>query len=458
MDTPIVDYVKKYIDSDNVRAHMPGHKGAAYLGFEGYDITEIKGADSLYFADGIIAESEENAGRLFGSAGTYYSTEGSSQCIKAMLFLALSDYENREGRRPYIVAARNVHTSFIHAAALLDLDVKWIFPDVKDMNICSCLFDKKTLSDILDNAAYPPVGVYVTSPDYLGNVMDIEGLAEICHEHGTKLLVDNAHGAYLRFLDKSLYPDYSHPLEKGADICCDSAHKTLPVLTGGAYLHISERCSALKDKAKYALSLFGSTSPSYLILQSLDLCNAYIDGDYRTTLKEFCHEMDELKERLKEKGWRLIKSDPMKLTLEAPDGLTGSLLLDKLEERAVSCEYADDEYLVMMLSCSNSKEDINKVEEALDKCVSGKINYSEDPDSISDYEDAYPAIAAMSVREAVFGNHQRIKAEDAVGRICAASLVACPPAIPIAVPGEIISPAFIKLFKRYNISHVDVIS
>ena len=458
MDTPIVDYVKKYIDSDNVRAHMPGHKGAAYLGFEGYDITEIKGADSLYFADGIIDRSEKNASLLFGTDATFYSCEGSSQCIKAMLFLAMSDQVKQEDKRPYVLAARNVHASFIHAAALLDLDVQWIWPDLEDMNICSCIFDKNKLSNILDKAEYPPVGVYVTSPDYLGNVMDIEGLAEVCHKHGCKLLVDNAHGAYLRFLDKEVYPEYAHPMEKGTDICCDSAHKTLPVLTGGAYLHISDRCEHLVDKAKNAMSLFGSTSPSYLILQSLDLCNAYLDSDYKKDLMAFCREMDALKERLSEKGWRLAESDPLKLTLKAPDGLRGGQLLDKLEECGISCEYADDDHLVMMLSCGNRPDDLKKVEEALNKIAADGISYSNDVSYSNDFEDLYPLETALSIREAVFANSQRIKAEDAAGRICATSMLSCPPAIPLAVPGEIISSAVINLFRKYRIEYVDVIS
>ena len=111
---------------------------------------------------------------------------------------------------------------------------------------------------------------YLTSPDYLGGMQDIAALSAVCDAHGVPLLVDNAHGAYLRFL-----PGGSrHPIDLGAAACCDSGHKTLPVLTGGAYLHLGPKAPVQEESTvRSALALFGSTSPSYLILQSLDACN-----------------------------------------------------------------------------------------------------------------------------------------------------------------------------------------
>ena len=127
MNTPIADFVRGYEKKNIARLHMPGHKGNAFLGCEAFDITEVCGADALYEAEGIIAESEANATRLFGTGRTIYSTEGSSQCIKAMLHLALT-YKKRSGR-PYVIAARNAHKAFLYAVALLDLDVVWLWPD-----------------------------------------------------------------------------------------------------------------------------------------------------------------------------------------------------------------------------------------------------------------------------------------------------------------------------------------
>ena len=126
METPICDFVRAYAESEAIRLHMPGHKGKNLLGLEALDITEIDGADSLYEASGIIQRSEENASRLFGCP-TFYSTEGSSQCIRAMLYLAMLHAKER-GKRPLIAAGRNAHKTFLTGAALLDLDVRWLYP------------------------------------------------------------------------------------------------------------------------------------------------------------------------------------------------------------------------------------------------------------------------------------------------------------------------------------------
>ena len=232
MKTPIYDFVKRYADADTVRLHMPGHKGKGRLGVENLDLTEISGADFLYGASGIIAESEANATSLFKTAHSFYSTEGSTLAIKAMLALALTKKAG-DVSRPLILAARNAHKAFISSAALLDLSVEWLYPSECE-HLCKCTVTPTDLSNKLSGMEKLPEAVYITSPDYLGNMADIKGLAEVCDSFGVPLLVDNAHGAYLAFLTPS-----EHPIALGAAMCADSAHKTLPALTGGAYLHIS---------------------------------------------------------------------------------------------------------------------------------------------------------------------------------------------------------------------------
>ena len=233
MNTPVVDFVRRYAQQRTTRMHMPGHKGRGPLGCEELDITEIAGADELYEAEGIIAQSEANATQLFGTALTYYSTEGSSQCIRAMLHLALQMWPAKTGR-PVLLAARNAHKALLYAAALLDFDIQWLWPAPDAAGaLCTCPVEPEALASALDELSAEgrtPFGVYLTSPDYLGFVQDIAGLSAVCHAHGLHLLVDNAHGAYLHVLKEGS----RHPIPLGADLCCDSAHKTLPVLTGGA--------------------------------------------------------------------------------------------------------------------------------------------------------------------------------------------------------------------------------
>jgi arginine/lysine/ornithine decarboxylase len=279
---------------------MPGHKGVSFLGVEDRDITEVEGADVLYSPSGIIAESQDNATVLFESGKTVYSTEGSSLCIRAMVYLAVMQ-ARKNGKKPLILAARNAHKTFMSAVALLDAEVEWFSPSLRE-SVLSCRIDAAELDKKIEKMSELPVAVYITSPDYLGTVSDIAGISEICKKHGILLLVDNAHGAYLKFL-----PVSRHPIDLGADLCCDSAHKTLPVLTGGAYLHVSKGAPRIfYDMVTEAMSLFASTSPSYLVLQSLDLANKYMAEGYGKKLADFAERLQECKEALIKKGFSLI--------------------------------------------------------------------------------------------------------------------------------------------------------
>lgn len=444
METPIADFVRSYVNSGVSRLHMPGHKGAGPLGCEPWDITEVAGADELYGASGIIAKSERNAAALFGSGATFYSTEGSSQCVKAMLCLAL---QNRPaGTSPVIAAARNVHRSFVHAAALLDFQPVWLWPEGGTDSLCACSVTAEGLERTLDALEAPPAAVYVTSPDYLGNFQDIPALAAVCHAHGTPLLVDNAHGAYLRFLKPS-----RHPLDLGADLVCDSAHKTLPVLTGGAYLHVSKTApAAFRERARAALALFGSTSPSYLTLASLDLCSRYLTEDYPARLADFAAKLEILRARLRRGGWAVCPSDPLRLTLDgAASGLTGTELASLLRRGGVECEYADDAYTVLMATPENARSDLDRVAEVLGENRRPPLERAALP--------AARGEQVLPIREALLAPQETVPAEESLGRVCGAPTVSCPPAVPIVVSGERIGPEAAALFRRCGVETVDVV-
>ena len=440
METPIADFVQGYAASDVVRLHMPGHKGRAFLGCESMDITEVRGADALYEAEGIIARSERNAAALFGTAGTFYSTEGSSQCIRAMLYLVTT--ARRPGMSRTIVAARNVHRAFVYAAALLDVEVVWLWPEAS-ASLCSCAVTAAALEEALAALDAPPAAVYVTSPDYLGAMAELPALAEVCHRHGTVLAVDDAHGAYLHFLPQPL-----HPLDLGADICCDSAHKTLPVLTGGAYLQIGKKAPAVwLEQAKTALAMFGSTSPSYLTLASLDLCNRYLTEGYPAHLRETAARLEDVRRALARAGWQVEDSDPLRLTLRAAG--KGRELADRLRRNGVECEYADRDLLVLMATPENAPEELFALPARLgapfgEPGASGPLPLARGEQ-------------VCSIRQALFAPREKIPAAEALGRICGAPTVGCPPAIPIAVSGERIGPAAMELFRYYGVDTVEVL-
>ena len=442
METPIADFVAAYREKNPIRLHMPGHKGAPILGCEAMDITEVAGADALYEAEGIIAKSEENAAGLFGSGRTVYSAEGSSQCIRAMVYLAVTGSQRAE--RPWILAARNAHKAFLYALALCDADVAWLWPEGSD-SLCSCPIRAEQVENALKRAETLPAAVYLTSPDYLGRENPIADIAEVCHRYGVLLLVDNAHGAYLRFL-----PQSRHPMDLGADLCCDSAHKTLPVLTGGAYLHMGKHApEALRYRAKAAMALFGSTSPSYLILSSLDRCNAYLGGDFPGDLAKAVEAVRRTKAALQENGWYVLPSEPMKITIRAAAGRSGEELARMLSRKGIEPEYADPEHLVLMPSVMTKPWELQALSEALGKTT--------EPPAVPLPMPKAPGKQVLTPREAVFAPQEVLPTEASLNRICASPTVGCPPAIPIAVSGERIEAETIALFQRYGVKTVAVV-
>ena len=444
MDTPICDFVRAYAEGGGLRLHMPGHKGAPLLGMEAMDITEVEGADVLYHAEGILQKSMENAASLFGTARTLYSTEGSTLAIRAMLYLAQL-HGRSLGRNPLILAARNAHKAFMTSAALLDLQVEWLYPET-ERSLLSCRVTAEELERKLSGMFELPAAVYITSPDYLGAMADIRGLSAVCRRHGVLLLVDNAHGAYLRFL-----PEDCHPISLGADLCCDSAHKTLPVLTGGAYLHISRDAPALLCiEAEHAMNLFASTSPSYLILQSLDAANRYLADGYRQRLAAFKEETAALKQRLTDAGFSLINEEPLKLTVFAKAcGQSGEELADHLRQFGIECEFSDPDYLVLMLTPETGSAGLQKLETALSSVRFRRIICAPAP--------KLPMPERVcSIREALFAPAEVLPAEQCLGRIFASAAVTCPPAVPIVVSGERIDENAVNCFRYYGIETVAV--
>lgn len=435
ISTPVCDFVRAYAASAPVRLHMPGHKGRGILGCESLDITEIRGADDLYHPEGILARSEENASRLFGCR-TVYSAEGSSLAIRAMLYLAYT----RSGCKGRCLAGRNAHKSFLHTAVLLDFPISWLWAGDSYL---SCPVTAETVEAAILAEKEKPFAVYLTSPDYLGNLAPVGEIASVCHRHGVPLLVDNAHGAYLKFLPRSL-----HPMDLGADLCCDSAHKTLPVLTGGAYLHMGPDWTT--EEAKAAMALFGSTSPSWLILQSLDGANPAMErlpGD----IAALAPHIAALKGALLAHGFALVGAEPLKITVHAAKfGYSGEEMAEILEKQGIFCEFADGDFLVFMLTPRNTPEELDRLRAALCALPRG-VRQEEPPIAL-----ARPK-AACTPRQAAFAPRETIPVENSLGRILALANVSCPPAVPIVMCGEEIDEAAREALCRCGIEEVTVI-
>ena len=440
MKTPIVSFLRSYQEKSPVRMHMPGHKGAGILGFEGMDLTEISGADELFAAEGIIKESEQNASSLFGCP-TYYSTQGSTLCIQTMCTILCQDAKSK-GKKPKILAGRNAHRSFIHAAALLDFEIEWLYGN---SDYLSCKIHAENLEKAIIESL--PTAVYLTNPDYLGNLLDIQSLASVCKKHNVLLAIDNAHGAYLRFLEPSL-----HPIDLGADLCCGSAHKTLPVLTGGAYLHLSDSLNQVwKNDVKHFMEYFSSTSPSYLIMASLDATNEVLDTTFKKSLSECIQRVDGLKNTLTQHGYTILFGEPMKITISTKEfGYTGNEIANLLMECDIYPEFYDSDYIVLMPSPYNTKDDLKRLE----TCLCG---IDRKPILINKPPKLEQSKKAMNVRQALFSSSITLDVSKSLGQVCSSVTVSCPPAILPVIPGEVISESSIEVMKYYGIETVRVV-
>ncbi len=444
---PICDFTSGYAKSGAVRFHMPGHKGRVMHGLEPLDITEIDGADYLYGAEGIILQSRRLTSSLYGSAETFYSAEGSSLSIKTMLGLAQRLYIQKGGKgRMKILAARNCHRAFISGCILLDISPIWLYPPNGEGSLCACPITADTVRAALEKE--PDCGgVYVTSPDYPGNMADIAAISQVCREKNVPLMADNAHGAYLKFVGEGL-----HPLDLGADMCADSAHKTLPVYTGGGYLHISKDAPEIFSRcAEEIMAMFASTSPSYLIMGSLDRCAAELRGDLPQRIRQCCERVALCKKRLAQSGWNIGGGEPMKITVYPSEmGYTGDRLAQILRDDMIECEYSDRGALVLMPSPFNGEEDFLRLEKAMAKI--------ERKEPLSDGVIPLPrAQKACEPRQAAFSAQEETDVSRAEGRICGMSAISCQPSVPIIVSGEIFSDKIIKILKSYSIFKVNVL-
>ena len=242
-----------------------------------------------------------------------------------------------------------------------------------------------------------------------------------------------------------------HPLARGADLCCDSAHKTLGVLTGGAYLHVA-RGSAwdFGSGAREALAVMGSSSPSYLVLQSLDAVNARLADRYRAELAACAQRVEALRERLRCLGVPVAASDPLRVTVAAHEaGYTGFELAELLRAQSAEPEFADPDWLVLMFTPDNPARDYERVEAAF-------AGFSPRPPR-APLPMSEAGEACMSPRDALLAARERVSTGRCAGRIMASAAVTCPPAVPIAVMGERITPAQANLMARYGVEYVDVV-
>lgn len=465
----LYDKLAAYGQSDFYPYHMPGHKRNRHMGalsafadFFRIDITEIDGFDNLHHPESILKQAQERAAKLYGAEETFFLVNGSTCGILAAISAAAD-------RRDSILIARNCHKSVYHAAYLQELHVRYLYPErIAEYNI----FDAVSPADVEKALKqYPECkAVVITSPTYEGIVSDIRKISEIVHKEEKILIVDEAHGAHFGLADNM--PE--NAVKQGADMVIHSLHKTLPAMTQTALLHVNGNRVNRKKLRRY-LSIYQSSSPSYVLMAGMDACISYIEKHAAISFqklekyyKNFMEQMQMCRhirigceDTIAREKYHFTAWDIGKLVISVclPDGkrMSGQYLYDILrDEFHLQMEMAADSYVLAMMTIADEDVGWQRLADALRRI----------DDRIEEDAGMFPVIACnnqnmqckthpavkMSIAEAMDSAQSggEIPLSEAAGEVVGDFINLYPPGIPLLVPGEIIDAASIEQIQTYQ--------
>ena len=442
---PLFHALQLLATGDSARFHMPGHKGEplfhTFAEVFAIDFTETYGTGNLYLGDGPIRDAEVAAALYFGAADCFFLTGGSTQGIMAMLAAAV-------GRGGSVLLDRECHKSVCHACALLDITPYFVSAPLLEPFAVSGELPAQAVEQQL--VAHPDIrAVLVTSPTYYGVRRALPALADLCRAFGKLLLVDAAHGAHFPAVGLPA------PIAEGADMAVLSMHKTLPCLGQGAVLLSGKGVDrrALRENT----ALFGTSSPSYPVMASIDLARAYTEGPGRDAYRRSAEACAALREYIgRRTGFTALDEthfpalDPCRLTVcTAGTDATGHRLADMLwSEYGVACEMADDRNAVFILTGADTGASLHRLRRGLRR-ISARRHETLPPPAAAPFP---PAERVMRVRDAWFANTGRVEPAAAEGLVCARPVTPYPPGVPLLWPGEKITRAHIELIRErwYN--------
>lgn len=451
-----------YRESQIYPFHMPGHKRQMMKMGNPYeiDITEIDGFDDLHHSEGILKKAMEEAAEFYGSDATYFLVNGSTCGILAAVFAAVGP----EGK---LIMARNSHKSLYNGVLLGRMEPVYVYPDiVDDFDIYGGISPKK-IEELL--ITHPDAkAVCITSPTYEGIVSDIKEIARVCHKYNRPLVVDEAHGAHLGMGEG--FP--ASALTGGADLVIQSLHKTLPSLTQTALLHMKSSLVE-KDQVEKYLSIFQTSSPSYILLSSIEDCIGLMIREGRERMREYNGLLSSYRDKLsfelknlnfldckRVKGHDIFQVDPSKILVSTKGcSINGPKLSSLLLRRyKLQMEMCTDSYILGMTSLADSKEGFDRLVKALgeiDGEVEGAKETKEERISQLIGGDDQPERIWIP-GEADRKEKEYVALEESGGQISGAYVYIYPPGVPILVPGEKISTKSIDILKRYQQNGMDI--
>ena len=483
----LLERLTEYAGSDAYPFHMPGHKRREIPdgipgGFPdpyGIDITEIDGFDNLHHAEGILKDAMETAAAIYGADRSWYLVNGSTCGILSAVFATTEN-----GGK--ILTARNCHKAVYHAICLNRLEAEYLYPEeITEFGINGGI-RAEDVRKALEKDAMRCAGnsgnvrgkitkiqaVLITSPTYEGVVSDIRAIADAAHEYGIPLIVDEAHGAHLEYADQC----HSFPksaLEYGADIVIQSLHKTLPCFTQTAILHVKGKLVD-QDRISRYLSMFQTSSPSYLFMAGMERCIRYMDGDGRNEMVRYEKRLEHFMERME--GLQVLEVldreicgkyrtvagwDPSKIvvsTMRAED-FHGEELAETLRRKYhLEMEMTAPEYVIAMTSLMDTEEGFERLGTALleiDGALRRRTESGRKEKAASETPEGLESKLSHPVRrtlicEAMDADTERTALQDTVGKVSAEFVYLYPPGIPIIAPGEVFTDAIVEKIMAYK--------
>lgn len=442
----LFEKLKEYADSDYLPMHMPGHKRR--MGEIGnpffIDITEIGGFDNLHHAEGILLEAQKRAADLYHSQETHYLVNGST----AGILSAVSGCTSFGGK---ILLARNSHKSAYHAVFLRDLHMRCIYPQSTGKMGINGVILPEDVENVLKEE--PDIqAVLITSPTYDGVVSDVKRIAQIVHRHGIPLIVDEAHGAHFPF--SGYFPEDS--VTAGADVVIHSMHKTLPTLTQTAVIHLNGDLID-REKIRNFLTIYQTSSPSYVLMASLDNCVEWISR-HQDAFEKFWEQLQILRDGLRKmKRLKLLEvpgMDESKILVSVQTSGTNGHELDRIlrEEYHIELEMACGSYVCAITSVGDTKESLERlrnafldVDERLEE-EAGAGNH----DFVYSTDEVLPAAGVCTILEASECRKEECFLMDSCGRISGDFVTLYPPGIPVLAPGERVSPRIAERLMAYE--------
>ncbi len=457
-NTPIYTGLRKYAEEIEHIFHMPGHKLGRGIPEEfsqnllQLDVTEVEGTDNLHFPEGIIRAAQHQAAKAFGADETFFLVNGSSCGVQAAILSVCA-------RGQKIIVGRDSHKSVVSGLVLSGAEPVFVYPEFNEEFAIAAQVTPESIEKAL-GANPDACAVLITRPNYYGICSDIEKISSLVHAHGKPLIVDEAHGAHFAFSDRLPQPALLH----GADICIQSAHKTLPAVTQGAYLHVKGN-RVDRDRLALNLSMLQTSSPSYIIMASLDIARDLMEREGSEKLEALIGINEQFACQLEKEGiYKVLSSknmginaiqDPTRLVINVSGlGISGYHTERILREKyRIQVEMADFENIVLITTVADTQAGLQGIYEALTELAAVNSCAGQSPEGqrlrslIKTQYSKGENKNLLSPWEAYVAAKEELELERCSGRLCAQTITPYPPGIPYLYPGEIIDPSGIEYIK-----------